>query len=120
MKKRSLITLFTFLLMGLLRAQSSLELGFATGTELNIPSSSNPDNVKDYHVLPGFNIAFRLQHNFERRYSLLAGIEYGRMYWQRKADPTAIPEVEVDHYMHIANQVRIPVLFQFNVGKSRS
>lgn len=120
MKKLIVIIFFAFIKISLLQSQSSLELGFTTGTELSIPSSSNPANVSDYRIMPGFNLAFRIQHNFERRYSLVGGIEYGRMYWLRNSDPTAIPEIYVDHWIHIANQIRIPLLFQVNFGKSKS
>jgi len=106
--------------VGTLYSQESFELVFSTGTELNIPSSSNPQNITNYHVLPGFNLSFRMQHNFESSYSLVGGIEYARMYWYHEGSFTIIPEDYSHHYIRIINQIRLPILFQVNFGKTKS
>jgi hypothetical protein len=102
--------------------QSSFEIGLAAGAEINIPSSFNPDLMKDYRVQPGFNLGFRLQHNFNDHISLIGSVEYGRMYFYKEAYPAPDPvnPIMPDYYSLTANQIRIPVLFQYTLGKSKS
>jgi hypothetical protein len=102
--------------------QSSFEVGVTAGVETNFPSSFNPDLIKDYRVQPGFHLGFRLQHNFNDHLSLAGALEYGRMYFYKEEYPAPDPvnPIMPDYYAFTANQIRIPVLVQYDVGKSKS
>ena len=107
---------------GNLFSQSSFEMGITTGTELNIPSSGNLQNVNDYTVIPGFNVGLRLKHNWGM-FSFIGGIEYGRMYFSKRMDYICDPGPCMpmpDTITLIANQFRLPILFQINLGQKKS
>lgn len=121
MKNKILIFLISFFIIGNLFSQSNFEMGITTGTELNFASSSNYQNIKNYRAIPGFNIGLRLRHNFGI-FSLIGGIEYGRMYFikqqEQSLDPMYMQTPET--ITLIANQIRLPILFQINIGQKKS
>ena len=78
--------------------------------------------VRHYETIPGFNIALRLRHNFGM-YSFIWGLEYAQMKFVYDNGPNPEPNFYYNYYEKtnlVADQLRIPLLFQINIGKKRS
>jgi len=114
--------MFAFIFWSSGFCQSGFEVGVTSGVELNFPSSFNSQLVKDFTIQPGFNFGVRFQHTMTDNISWFSGLEYGRMYYYKEEYPAADPvnPIMPDYYILTANQLRIPLLFQYSVGKSRS
>jgi hypothetical protein len=99
-----------------LNAQSKFELGVTSGPEWSYPISPSGQAAYDYKAHAGFNTALRLRHNFNQLFSLVGGFEYARIYYNN-------PQPNPNYWTYdenIANQLRIPILFQMNLGKKKS
>lgn len=122
MRKLILIWIFSLLTTSKIFSQSSFEIGLTSGPELNFPSSFNKEIVRRYQTTPGFNIGLKLRHNFGM-YSFVWGFEYAQMKFVYQNDPNPDPYFYMNYQETmnlVADQFRIPLLFQINVGKRKS
>lgn len=103
-------------------SQSSFEVGVTSGPELNFASSFNKEAVRRYETIPGFNVALRLQHNFGI-YSFIWGFEYAQMKFVYHNDSNPDPYfygMYNERMNLVADQFRIPLMFQINIGQKKS
>lgn len=104
----------------LLSAQSVFELGVQSGPEVNFPTSSFPETVENYVVMPGFNVGVRFRHNFGM-HSFIWGGEYAQMRFVFKYPPSSDPTTYHPKKLSlVAEQFRLPLLYQINIGKKKS
>jgi len=113
---------FGLLTLSQVFSQSSFEIGVTSGPELNFPSSFNKEVVRRYKTIPGFNVSVRMRHNFGIG-SFIWGFEYAQMKFTYHNDPNPDPYfygMYPEKMNLIADQFRIPLLFEINVGKKKS
>lgn len=104
----------------LVHSQTSTEIGITVGAEISFPSSFNKDVVKQYESIASFNVGFRIRHNFGVG-SFVWGLEYAQMRFIFHNEPNSDPFFYYPEKMSlIADQFRLPLLFQINVGKKKS
>jgi hypothetical protein len=115
MKYLTVCVLFYIISIYTLNAQSKFELGVTSGPEWNFPISKNEQIAYDFKPHAGFVTALRLRHNFNHMFSMVGGFEYTRFYYNEQNHSSYFGSSG-----YLGNQLRVPILFQMNIGKNKS